>query len=207
MSPNPTKPTFDHSNVESGTPDLKEGEGAFSRVKEKSKPEKHTLIYVPDKRLSTVCDPVGEVTTEIADTLEEMAELLYVHDGVGLAAPQLGITKRFFVADPRHTDKSNVTKMINPEILWHSDTGDTRAEGCLSIPDIYVEMTRPESVKVKYMDERGEEQMLEASGLLAKIIQHENDHLDGVLLTDFLSPLKKKMALAKVKKYVRLHSS
>lgn len=167
--------------------------------------KKPSLVYVPDKRLKTICKPVEKITTEFTDLLEEMGRMLYEYDGVGLAAPQIGVLERFFVADPRETDKPNLIKMINPEILWHSDTGDTIAEGCLSIPDVVVDITRPESVKVKYMDEYGEEQILEASGLLAKIIQHENDHLDGVLTTDRLSPLKRKMAFAKVKKFVKLH--
>ncbi len=156
-----------------------------------------------DLVLRANCVDVTDITPEILSTLDEMVQMMREQNGVGLAAPQVGILSRFLVMmDP---DTETVYKMINPKIISRSDTTCTMEEGCLSVlgPDympVYSNVTRPESVVVEWTDENGKKQGAEMSGLPARIVQHETDHLDGVLFIDYLSPVRREMVMRKVRK-------
>lgn len=167
---------------------------------------KVNLVYVPDKRLKTVCSPVDKVDPELLDILDQMVEIMNKNDGCGLAGPQVGVLKRIFIADPFTDGQSCVVKMINPEILWFSEEKEIHKEGCLSIPEFYIDVERSSSVKVRYLDTDGTSQEMLAKGFLARIIQHETDHINGVLLIDRASPLKRKMAISKVQKHYKSDS-
>lgn len=163
------------------------------------------LVYYPDQRLKTVCSSVTQVDEAVQQLIEDMIETMYAEEGCGLAAPQIGSLLRIFVGDDfKEEGKKNPFVMINPEIIWHDEAEHTRAEGCLSIPDAFVEMTRPQAVKVKYLNRDGQETEEMITEFKARIIQHENDHLNGVLMIDHLSQLKKNMIKAKVKKIIKM---
>lgn len=156
-----------------------------------------------DLVLRTVCAPVSDITPELLSTLDEMVEMMHAQNGVGLAAPQIGILSRFLVMmDP---DSETVYRMINPRILSFSSTTCTLEEGCLSVVGndglpVFANVTRPDSVVVEWTDERGDKKTAQMSGLPARIVQHETDHLDGKLFIDYLSPLRREMVMRKVKK-------
>ena len=166
------------------------------------------ILIVPDPRLKKECEPVTEVNDEIRQLLSDMLETMYAAPGIGLAAPQIGVMKRVVVMDVSD-DKDNPEplKLINPEIIWESEDTSIYQEGCLSIPDQYADVERPIEVGVRYLDENGEEQEIEADGLMSTCIQHEVDHLDGVLFTDYLSALKRNMILKKVQKLQKTKKS
>jgi peptide deformylase len=130
---------------------------------------------------------------------------MYDAPGIGLAANQVGILNRVLVMDLEYRDGEggNPYYMANPEIIWKSEEISVLEEGCLSVPQQYAEVERPEKVKVKYLDYNGEEKELEAKGLLSHCVQHEIDHLDGVVFIDYLSSLKRNMLIRKVKKIVK----
>ncbi len=157
-----------------------------------------------DLILREKCEPVTEITPDILDILDEMVGMMRDQNGVGLAAPQVGHLKRFLVMmDP---DTENVFKMINPTILTRSADVCTLEEGCLSVlgPDdlpVYANVTRPQSVDVQWTDENGKQMAAKMSGLPARIVQHETDHLDGVLFIDYLSPVRREMVMRKVRKH------
>jgi peptide deformylase len=166
------------------------------------------ILIVPDPRLKKACAPVGEVNDEIRDLLDDMLETMYAAPGIGLAAPQIGVMKRVVVMDVSDDkDKPEPMKLINPEIIWESEDISVYQEGCLSIPEQYADVERPAEVGVRYLDENGKEHEIEAEGLLATCIQHEIDHLDGVLFTDYLSALKRNMILKKVQKLQKTKKS
>ena len=152
------------------------------------------VVYYGDPVLREVSTEVTEVTDELRKILDEMVEVMYEYNGVGLAANQVGLTQRFFVGEAEGKRR----KIINPEILEFSSNDIELEEGCLSIPGIYKRVTRPDSVKVKYLDENGKEIIEELDGIWARIFQHELDHLDGVLFTDKLSPLNKRLISKKL---------
>jgi peptide deformylase len=159
------------------------------------------ILIAPHPTLKRRADPVQEVDAEIRQLTDDMLETMYDAPGVGLAAPQVDIAKRVIVIDCADEGESpQPYRMINPELLWTSDTPDTREEGCLSLPEIYAEVTRPAACKVAYLDAQGQHQELEAEGLLAVCIQHEIDHLNGVLFVDHLSALKRNMLMRKLAK-------
>ncbi len=150
--------------------------------------------------------PVKEITDEIRKTLDEMLELMYEINGVGLAAPQVGISKRMLVIDTARVDEGETKrpiKMINPKITKLSKEECECEEGCLSLPEIYREVKRPCEVTVEYTDENGKPQKLTADELLGRAIQHEIDHLNGVVFIDHLSALKKKMAVSRLEKIIK----
>ena len=159
-----------------------------------------SILHYPDKRLREKAQPIDVVTPEIVALIEDMKETMYAAPGVGLAAPQIGVALRLFVIDTAGDDEpSELCVFINPEIvardgevLWN--------EGCLSFPGVHEEIDRAERVTVRALDERGRAFELEADGLLAVAIQHENDHLDGVLMVDRMSVLKRRPALRKLQK-------
>lgn len=151
------------------------------------------ILHYPDPRLREVAKPVAEVTPEIRQLVEDMAETMYDAPGVGLAATQVGVPLRIFVIDIAMDDEpSELRVFINPEIL-ERDGAISWSEGCLSFPGVSEDIKRAESVKVRALDVNGKPFELEATDLLAVAIQHENDHLDGVLMIDKLNALKKQM--------------
>lgn len=157
------------------------------------------LIY-PDPRLREVAEPVEQVDDQVRELVENMAETMYDAPGVGLAATQVGVKKRVFIIDIADEDEpSNLQVFINPEIV-HRDGVQSWKEGCLSFPEVSEEIKRAEHVRVRALDLSGAQFELEASGLLAVAIQHENDHLDGVLMVDKLSPLKRRLIGRKLAK-------
>ena len=162
----------------------------------------NVLIY-PDERLRTVCQPVAEINDEIRKIVDDMFETMYKEEGIGLAAPQVNIQQRIITID-LDSENSNQIVLINPEIL--ESRGETGIEeGCLSIPGFRGLVPRKEKVTVKALNRDGNEFTLEADGLLAICIQHEIDHLNGVLFVDYLSPLKRnriKEKLIKLQKQV-----
>lgn len=163
------------------------------------------IIVAPDPRLKKKAVAVERVDASIAKLMNDMLETMYEAPGVGLAAPQVGVSKRIIVVDPAgEDDPAAPLKMANPEIIWASDQLKPHEEGCLSLPEEYQEVMRPASIKVRYLDEQNEIRTLDAEGLLAVIIQHEMDHLEGVLFVDHLSALKRNMIikrLTKIKKF------
>ncbi len=159
------------------------------------------LCIAPDPKLATKCTPVTKVDDEIRQLLDDMLETMYANDGVGLAANQVGITKRIAVMDLADIEEDpQPIKMINPEIIWTSEEQVPMPQGCLSVPEHFDSVTRPEKVKAKYLDENGNPQEIEADGFLAVCIQHEVDHLNGILYIDHLSSLKRKLIMRKVRK-------
>lgn len=164
------------------------------------------IFTVPDPVLRQMASPVEKIDDDIRKTLQDMAETMYDAPGVGLAAPQVGILRRFIVVDTnwRENDQErNPLLLINPQVVWASEERSVWNEGCLSIPQQYAEVERPARVKVQYQDVQGVTQLVEGEGLLSHCLQHEIDHLDGVLFIDYLSTLKRNIILRKVKKLLR----
>ncbi|MDR0727063.1 MAG: peptide deformylase [Rickettsiales bacterium] len=157
-----------------------------------------------DLVLREKCDPVIEITPEIVDTLNEMVKVMDKECGAGLAAPQVGVLQRFLVVT--NPDEKQIFKMINPKFISKSSTTCVMEEGCLSVLGnndlpVYANVTRPESVEVEWLDETGQLLRAQMSGYPARIVQHEMDHLDGILFMDHLSPVRREMLMRKVKKY------
>ncbi|CAO3441887.1 Peptide deformylase (EC 3.5.1.88) [Azospirillum argentinense] len=162
------------------------------------------ILVAPHPVLKQKAKPVEKVDARIAKLMDDMVETMYAAKGIGLAAPQIGILERVIVVDVHEKDeKPNPIRLANPEIVWKSDETSVCEEGCLSVPDQYAEVTRPSSVRVRYLDETNETREIEADGMLATCIQHEIDHLNGVLFVDYLSMLKRNMILRKVQKMQR----
>jgi peptide deformylase len=158
------------------------------------------ILRYPDPRLREVAKPVDSITDELSELVDDMAETMYAAPGCGLAATQLGINKRIFVIDVASDDEpSELRVFINPEIV-ELEGAQTWNEGCLSFPGANEEIKRAERVKVRALDRAGQPFELEADGLLAVAIQHETDHLNGVLMIDKLSALKKRMMSRKLAK-------
>jgi len=163
------------------------------------------VLVAPDPRLKLKAKPVETVDGQIRKLMDDMLETMYVAPGIGLAAPQVGRAVRVIVVDAsREGEEKQPLRMANPEILWHSDELATYNEGCLSLPEHYADVTRPAEIRVRYLDQDSEIRTLEAKGLLATVIQHEMDHLDGVLFVDHISPLKRNIILRKLVKAKRL---
>ena len=159
------------------------------------------ILTAPDPRLKAVSAPVEKVDAEIRKLVADMTESMYAADGIGLAAVQIGVAKRVIVMDLDQKDGAkNPRAYINPRILWASDEKAVFEEGCLSVPEIWDDVERPARIKAEYLDADGKAQTLEADGLLATCLQHEMDHLEGVLFIDHLSRLKRSMALKKLTK-------
>ena len=135
-----------------------------------------------------------------------MFETMYKAPGIGLAAPQVGVSERLIVLDVADGEERRPMVLVNPEIVWRSGERATAEEGCLSLPGQFADVTRPQAVKVRYLTEHGEERVLEADGLLARCVQHEIDHLDGILFVDHLTALKRNMIMRKLIKTRRLRA-
>jgi peptide deformylase len=160
------------------------------------------IIILPDKRLRLVSAPVRSVDSEIRRLVEDMFETMYDAPGIGLAAIQIAVPKRIVTVDTAKKKDSPPEPhvFINPEITWESDEFVVREEGCLSIPEYYEEVERAAEVKVRYLDIDGKEQEIEAEGILATCLQHEIDHLNGVLFIDHISKLKRDRVIKKFTK-------
>jgi peptide deformylase len=159
------------------------------------------IIIIPDKRLRLVSDPVKAVDAEVRKLVDDMFETMYKAPGVGLAAIQIAVPRRVITVDTAKKDEPKSPQVfINPEILWSSEEKGTYEEGCLSIPEYYEEVERPTKVKVRYMDIEGKMHEIDADGFLATVLQHEIDHINGVLFIDHISKLKRDRV---IKKYTK----
>jgi peptide deformylase len=162
------------------------------------------ILVVPDPVLKQVSSPVEVVDDELRALMDDMLETMYAAPGIGLAAVQVGVPKQVIVMDLAGQDEPPAPRyFVNPEILWASEDTAPYEEGCLSVPEIFDEVERPSQVKLKYLGYDGQEVIEDAEGLFAVCIQHEMDHLKGVLFIDYLSRLKRDRAVAKVKKQAR----
>mgnify|MGYP001188274003 CR=1 FL=1 len=159
------------------------------------------IIIEPDPILRKKCEPLEKVDTDTRKLMDDMLETMYAAPGIGLAAVQIGILKRLVVIDiSRDEEKKNPIFLINPEIINQSKKISVYEEGCLSIPGQFAEIERPAECTLKYIDYNGKEKELKADGLLATCVQHEVDHLNGILFIDYLSKLKKDMIIKKLVK-------
>jgi peptide deformylase len=162
------------------------------------------ILVVPHPALKQVSQPVAVVDDELRALMDDMLETMYAAPGIGLAAIQVGVPKRVIVMDlARQDEPPQPRHFVNPEILWASEETAPYEEGCLSVPDIYDEVERPARVKLRYLNYQGEPVEEDAEGLFAVCIQHEMDHLEGVLFIDHLSRLKREQAIKKVKKQAK----
>ena len=159
-----------------------------------------TIITEPNEILRQVSKPVQTVGNEERKLMDDMLETMYAANGIGLAAIQIGIPKRIIVMDISKDGKKNPMYFVNPRINNKDKEKITYEEGCLSVPDYFAEVDRPKYCEVEYLDYNGESKVLEAEGLLATCIQHEMDHLEGILFIDHLSKLKKTMIVKKLSK-------
>jgi peptide deformylase len=173
------------------------------------------ILVAPDPRLKQVSEPVAQVTDETRRLMDDMLETMYAAPGIGLAAIQIGVAQRVIVIDigkpkeeadeagaPEEKKQTDPDPMyfVNPEIVWSSDDLVVCEEGCLSVPDLYEEVERPSRVRVRFIDYYGKSQEIDCEGMLAVCIQHEMDHLEGILFIDHLSRLKRDMMLKKLAK-------
>ncbi|WP_297296356.1 peptide deformylase [uncultured Methylovirgula sp.] len=155
------------------------------------------ILILPDKRLRQKAQPIAAVDDAIRALMDDMLETMYAAPGIGLAATQIGEMKRLLVLDvaKRQDEEASAEPMVfaNPDIVWSSEELSTYNEGCLSIPEIYEEVERPARIRVRYLDRDNRQQEIEADGILATCLQHEIDHLNGVLFIDHISRLKREM--------------
>ena len=163
----------------------------------------HEIRILGDPVLRTEAEPVGGFDDALRELVEDMFETMYHAEGIGLAAPQIGISRRVMVVDVRDPEEqggAGQIALINPEVVEASPDTERSSEGCLSIPGLEEVVERPFAVTVQGLDPHGEPVRIEAGGLLARALQHEIDHLDGVLFLDRISPLKRKLLMKKWKK-------
>src|SRR4051794_5651482 len=164
------------------------------------------IVEVPDPRLRQISSPVEKVDANVRALVADMFETMYAAPGIGLAAIQVGVAKRILVIDLQEPEEEGGEPVrdprvfINPEILEHSDRDVPYTEGCLSVPDQYAEVDRPDRIRARWLDENGVKHEEEIDGLLAVCLQHEMDHLEGILFIDHLSRLKREMILRKIAK-------
>jgi peptide deformylase len=164
------------------------------------------IVEVPDPRLRQISSPVEAVDDEVRKLIADMFETMYAAPGIGLAAIQVGVPKRLLVIDLQEPEEEGGEPVkdprvfINPEILTHSDQEVPYTEGCLSIPDQYADVDRPDRIRARWLDEHGKSHERDIDGMLAVCLQHEMDHLEGVLFIDHLSRLKRDMVLKKLAK-------
>ena len=163
------------------------------------------ILTEPDPFLRQKSVNVEEVNDEIRFLMDDMIESMYEAPGIGLAAIQIGVPKRVIVIDlSKNDEKKNPMYFVNPELITKSNKDASYEEGCLSVPNQFAEISRPDTCKIKYLDYNGDQKILEAKGLLATCIQHEMDHLEGILFIDYLSKLKKSMIIKKLSKQKKL---
>ncbi|MEM6305288.1 MAG: peptide deformylase [Pseudomonadota bacterium] len=166
---------------------------------------KRTILLHPDPRLKKVASPVADLSDDLRKLGDDMLETMYKAPGIGLAAPQVGVLERVIVLDCEKAEDAEPRPIImyNPEVVAASDAQNTYEEGCLSLPDLYADVTRPEAVDVRWIDRDGNPQQESFDGLWATCVQHEIDHLDGKLFIDYLKPLKRQMMTRKMVKLKR----
>ena len=163
------------------------------------------ILQYPDPRLNLPAQRVEKIDAPTRKLIDDMVDSMYAADGIGLAAVQIGEPKRIIVMDlDQREGKKNPRHFINPVITWRSDELATFEEGCLSVPEIWEDVERAAKIKAEYLDRDGKKHELEADGLLATCLQHEMDHLEGILFIDHLSKLKRSMLLRKLQKAKRL---
>lgn len=165
----------------------------------------HKIVEIPDPRLRTISTPVAAVDDDVRALIDDMFDTMYASRGIGLAAIQIGIAKRILVIDLQEEDEDGKPVreprvFINPEIVETADDSTIYNEGCLSVPDQYAEVERPATCRVRWLDETGAAHDEQLEGLLATCIQHEMDHLEGIIFIDHLSRLKREMVLKKLAK-------
>jgi peptide deformylase len=158
-----------------------------------------SILNYPDQRLHTIAKPVASVDARIQQIVADMAETMYEASGIGLAATQVDIHERIIVIDTSE-ERDALMVFINPELIWASPEKKSWREGCLSVPDFFDEVERPERIKIKSLNQEGQFFELEADGLLAVCLQHEIDHLQGKVFVEYLSPLKRSRISLKLKK-------
>jgi peptide deformylase len=161
------------------------------------------ILIHPDPRLKKACDPVAEITDEVKRLAADMLETMYAAPGIGLAAPQVGVTRRVLVMDCIKDGPPEPMVLLNPVTVWETEDVSTYEEGCLSIPEQYAEVKRPAAVTVRWTGLDGAEQERTFEGLWATCVQHEMDHLEGRLFIDYLGPLKRQMITRKMEKLKR----
>ena len=165
---------------------------------------KKQIITIPNPLLRKISEPVTSVNNEVKKLMDDMLETMYAAPGIGLAAVQVGVLKRIIVIDlSKEGEKKTPLFIVNPQITFKSDDLISYEEGCLSIPNQFAEIKRPSSCKVNFLDYNGKKKEINADGLLATCIQHEVDHLNGILFIDHLSKLKKDLILKKTKKQIK----
>src|SRR5205085_4492487 len=165
------------------------------------------IITAPDPRLKIKAKPVARVDETVRRLMDDMVETMYHAIGIGLAAPQVGAAERVLVVDvAREGEKPQPMRIANPEIVWRSEEMTTANEGCLSLPEHYADVERPAAIRLRYLDHENEIREIEAKGLLATCLQHEIDHLDGLLFVDHISALKRGIILRKLAKSKRSRS-
>ncbi len=166
---------------------------------------KRPILILPDERLRAIAEPIEKIDDEVRQLAKDMLDTMYDAPGIGLAAPQIGELRRIVVMDvAKEGEQPDPIVMVNPEILKYSDETVVTEEGCLSIPELYYDVERPAEITVRYTDLDGEVVERDAGDRLAICIQHEIDHLDGVLYIDYLSRLKRDRVLKKFQKAERL---
>ena len=158
-----------------------------------------SILHYPDQRLHTIAKPVAAVDARIVQIVADMEETMYEASGIGLAATQVDIHERIIVIDVSE-DRNELMVFINPELTWASPEKKSWREGCLSVPEFFDEVERPERIKIKALNQAGKPFELEADGLLAVCLQHEMDHLQGKVFVEYLSPLKQSRISLKLKK-------
>jgi peptide deformylase len=159
------------------------------------------ILQAPHPALRRVARPVPAVTDEVRRLMDDMLETMYRAPGIGLAAPQIDVDSRIIVIDLAKEETARTPlRIVNPEIVWRSGEVVTMEEGCLSLPDQFAEIRRPAAVRVRFLDGAGDAQEVAAEGMLARCLQHEIDHLDGILFVDHLSALRRNMIMRKLAK-------
>lgn len=165
------------------------------------------ILIAPHPLLKLKARPVGVVDEEVRQLMEDMLETMYRAPGIGLAAPQVGVSRRIVVVDLAKAEEPRAPlRLVDPEITWRSEEEVVMEEGCLSLPEQFAELGRPAAIRLSYRDEAGTPRTLEADGLLARCLQHEVDHLDGILFVDHLSALKRNMIMKKLAKAQRVRA-
>ena len=166
------------------------------------------IIVIPDPRLKLVSEPIATVDSEVRKLADDMLETMYEAPGIGLAAIQIAVPRRVVTIDlARKDEPKQPVVLINPEIIWRSDELSIYEEGCLSIPEYYEEVERPAKCRIRYQDLDGKAQELDCEGLMATCVQHEIDHLNGVLFIDYLSRLKRERVTKRFAKAAKRDSA
>jgi peptide deformylase len=161
------------------------------------------IITAPDPRLKIQAKPVAKVDAKVRRLMDDMLETMYHAIGIGLAAPQVGAAQRVLVVDvAREGEEPNPMRIANPEIVWRSDETIIANEGCLSLPEHYADVARPRAIRLRYLDRENEIREIEAEGLLATCLQHEIDHLDGVLVLDRIPAEERRAAVRRLREAI-----